>query len=239
MGQSHPLATFIPIINDSPWTIRGCQTHRPSPGASHLTPTQQEAGEPGGALEGEASRRPSPSGDVVTTVTARTGQRVLKTSKQDTVASTVADASSQPDAPGARLRSDLGQPWPRCPSPVHGPARCRQEERRTDSDWKTSAGGRRAVLQVSSPCKAQKDLKVTKTSTARNRGLGAHSRQAMGAEPPPRLRRDWRMREPAPPRGRAGLRTRTLQEAAVRSHAGSWPPCPCGPPPFPVSDTGR
>lgn len=59
------------------------------------------------------------------------------------VASTVADASSQPDAPGARLRSDLGQPRPRCPSPVHGPARCRQEERRTDSDWKTSAGGRR------------------------------------------------------------------------------------------------
>lgn len=59
------------------------------------------------------------------------------------VASTVADASSQPDAPGARLRSDLGQPRPRCPSPVHGPARCRQEEPRTDSDWKTSAGGRR------------------------------------------------------------------------------------------------
>lgn len=143
MGQSHPLATFIPIINDSPWTTRRCQTHRPSPGASHLTSTQQEAREPQGALEGEASRRPSPSGDVVTIVTARTGQRVLKTSKQDTVASTVADASSQPDAPGARLRSGLGQPRPRCPSPVHGPARCRQEERRTDSDWKTSAGGRR------------------------------------------------------------------------------------------------
>lgn len=83
VGQSHPLATFIPIINDSPWTTRGCQTRRPSPGASHLTSTQQEAREPQGALEGEASRRPSPSGDVVTTVTARTRQRVLKTSKQD------------------------------------------------------------------------------------------------------------------------------------------------------------
>lgn len=214
MGQSHPLATFIPIINDSPWTTRGCQTRRPSPGASHLTSTQQEAREPQGALEGEASRRPSPSGDVVTTVTARTGQRVLKTSKQDTVASTVADASSQPDAPGARLRSGLGQPQPRCPSPVHGPARCCQEERRTDSDWKTSGECPCRSSSVKSMQGAER-LKSHENKHSQESWAGRAGAIGGGAStaPAPRLA----MREPAPPRGRAGLRTRTLQEAAIRS----------------------
>lgn len=154
-----------------------------------------------------------------------------------TVASTVADASSQPDAPGAGLRSGLGQPRPRCPSPVHGPARCRQEERRTDSDWKTSTGGRRCRSSSVKSMQGAKRLKSHENKHSQESWAGRAGAIGGGAStaPAPRLA----MREPAPPRGWAGLRTRTLQEAAVRSHAGSWPPCPCGPPPFPVSDTGR
>lgn len=152
-----------------------------------------------------------------------------------TVASTVADASSQPDAPGARLRSGLGQPRPRCPSPVHGPARCCQEERRTDSDWKTSTGGRRCRSSSVKSMQGAKRLKSheNKHSQESRAGRALTPGDGGGAStaPAPRLA----MREPAPPRGRAGLRTRTLQEAAVRSHAGGqlaalslWPPSvPC------------